>query len=128
MSDDITLTFTKEALLERLRSMKPELEKADAKNKAKHERAEQAFLAAFKKSLHDALKWDYVKAKAMRFSPEFKSYNNPSCPYSLAEACARYVDLVERSNMKRWVIKSGGQYNRLYELLTYDVKKLKAVC
>jgi hypothetical protein len=128
MDSNIRMSFTREALLERLHSLRPAMVKQDAANKTAHSKEEREFLAKFKRSLKEAAAWNYEKAKQMRFSPEFRSYEQPKCPYSLTDSLDRQIGLVERSANKRFVINPTGVYHRLYELLTEGVKKDREVC
>lgn len=129
---NITLRFKRDSLLEKLRAQRPALEKLDARNKADHFKEEKAYLQAFREALRESLKWDYETAAKNSFQPagygRYGTKCRPTCPRSWVESLDRQIQMVERSDMQRWNIKWGGEYNAIYQLLTADMKQAKEIC
>lgn len=122
----MTITMTKEALLERLNENLRRANAEDEKALKKHREDEQNALKRFRAILRDALTWDYKKAKARYFNPETPRV--PTCPVRQAENLERIIKSIKMSTIKgNWSIRTGSD---IYDALHWmpESEKKKTVC
>jgi hypothetical protein len=128
MSSSIKLTFTKEELLAALESKRATYEALDKAALAQHKKEEVAYLAKFKQSCRDALKWTYEEAKSHRFEVNRKSYDHgPSCPHSKVSQLDRVIASVRLSPKRTMTVSPDGNNSDVYRALTLDVEP-KGMC
>ncbi len=116
-----TLRFNRDELIDALEKRRPWAERLDAEHLAKHKRDEKEYLAKFRAACREAAKWDYETAKAHYFTVmENSRYGRPDCPASLVAGLDRNLNLVRASRQKTFTLSEGGDWSRMFYLLTYD--------
>jgi hypothetical protein len=137
MAIQIPLTYTKEALLEKLASLRPAAEKRDKAAIAKHKKEEAAYLKRFHAACREALKWDYETAKSSGFNARVTESNDyggknsvsaPRCPSEETNTLERLISLVNYSHQQRFMVTARGKFSEIYDLLTADIVAEKDVC
>jgi len=142
MSDEIPYYFkTKQELLDKLNSLRPEIEKLDKAEIAKHKKDEQYWLKCFRESVRKRSKallaMDYQAAKdEHRYggatirarNAEDNTIDTPSCPVSMVEILNKAIAVVERSSERAFRIRSGGDYSIIHRALTLGIAKAGAIC
>lgn len=129
-NDMPSLRLTHDELLTRLQARHKWAERLDAKNLAKHERDEKAYLAAFRTACRAALKWDYEKVKKNYGQVEVNGRvgrnGAPSCPMSIVVKLDRAIEFVKQDTRKSAVVSANGEWSAVHWLLTYDDNPPKA--
>ena len=118
------LRFARDELIEALEGRREWAERLDAEHLAEHQRAEKAFLAKFRASCREAVKWDYQTAKEHYFQvmEGVGRYGSgqPNCPSSLVAKLDRNLSVVRASRQKTFQVSDGGAWSSVYYLLTHD--------
>lgn len=122
----MTITMTKESLLEHLNDNLRRANAEDEKALEKHRKQEQDALKRFRAILRDALTWDYKKAKANYFN--IKRIDRPGCPTRQSDNLERIIKSIKMSTIKgNWSIRTGSD---IYDALHWmpESEKKKTVC
>lgn len=121
-----SLHMTREQLLEALEARRPWADRVDTRALAKHQRAEKAYLTAFRSACRAALKWDYDKVKENYGQVEIQPgrrasrSNAPSCPVSITAKLEAAIEFVKKDHRKTVTIGRSGEWSAVHWLLTYD--------
>lgn len=140
--DGIPFYFrSKQELLDRLESLRPEYERIDAEAAAKHHAEEKAWLKNFRTTVRarcaELLKLDYANAKeGHRYSgftvhaknEKGENVDPPNCPTSIVEILDRAIAQVQRSSERAFRINPTGQYHYIHFALTRGIDQAGAVC
>lgn len=140
----IPLTFARDDLLSRLRSMLPAAAKEDVKAMAAHRKDEQRYLKLFHAACRAALKWNYKTAENQDFEAKvlepsgrpgrtgryYSSWKEspPTCPVSRVESLNKCIAVVEASMVKRFTVQHRGKYRDIYAELTAHIDEPKGMC
>ena len=121
------ITMSKADIIERLKSQIKLAEKHDREAIAQHKKDEHAHLLAFREACREALKWDYLTAKAKDFSVGGYALKRsaPSCPLSKAVWLKNELLRIELSSQETY---KAGPATSLHRALVWDPTPVDDPC
>lgn len=128
-----TIRFTsKEAFIDALEERRKFWRDYDRKQAREHKAAEQKWLTEARKTLREAVKWDYAKLKeAIDYGGRLNLVGErvPSCPRLMEPKIDEIIAALKVTGGKAFTVSQGiGAWREAHNLLTWDPDAVKTAC
>lgn len=126
-----TIRFTsREAFIEALEGRRKFWRDYDKRQAREHKAAEAKWLTDARKTLREAVRWDYdTLKKNLRYGNELRLGETPRCPRLMEPGIDRVIAALKVTNGKSFTVQQGiGAWTEAHTLLTWDPDARTSVC
>lgn len=102
----------------------------DRQAKQEHQKQEKKYLEAFRKTLREGLKWNYEKARSMRFEVDYHQIemSRPDCPNSEAKSIQEWLGLMKSDSRETITFERSDSISKAVSWLPKAQRIANSVC